>query len=241
MQNRFAANDEGASDPRHEIKFYISRAGRAQLRRLLGATLDRDRHGDANNQYLIRSLYFDDAYDSAFRDKLDGVESREKYRIRIYNLSDETIYLERKRKRGMYIDKRSVRITRRLCDQLSQGRPDGLFASPNPLLQDFFRAMRTRVMRPVVLVDYAREAYTHPAENVRITFDTGLRTGLFRVDLFDRQWRGISPLEEDKLILEVKYDRYLPDYIAAMLRTIPSECCAISKYTLCRRFEPLGG
>ncbi len=240
MQSRLAANASGEFEPRHEHKYFVSEAGYHELRSLLSGVLSLDRHSDRNGEYFIRSLYFDDAYDTAYYTKMDGVERRDKYRIRIYNCSDQAIFLERKHKEGECIMKSSVRITRRLCDQLIIGRPDGLEASQNPLLRDIFREMRLNALHPVVIVDYAREAYMHPAENVRITFDKRLHSGLFSHDLFNPRLVGVSPLDPGLVILEVKYDRYLPEYIRSLLSTVPSEHCAISKYTLCRRFEPLG-
>ncbi len=240
MQGRSAANAKGIFEPRHEHKYFINEAGYLQLRSLLGSVLKRDSHSDQSGEYFIRSLYFDDAYDSAYYTKIDGVEKRDKYRIRIYNCSDQAIFLEKKHKEGEYIMKSSARITRRLCDQLIAGRPDGLAASDNQLLQEMFREMRVNKLHPVVIVDYAREAYLHPFENVRITFDKRLHSGMFSKDIFNPNLNGISPLEPGQVILEVKYDRYLPDYIRSLLSTIPADHCAISKYTLCRRFEPLG-
>ena len=239
MQNRFAANAAGMPDPRHELKYFISDAAHAQLSALLSSVLRPDVHGDANNEYFIRSLYFDDAYDTAYHTKMSGVEVRDKYRIRIYNCSDKTIFLERKHKHGELISKTSVRITRRLCEQLMDGNPTGLDRSENPLLRDVFREMRTRFLKPTVIVDYHREAYTHPAEDVRITFDKRLHSGLFNHDLFNPELIGVSPLEPGKMILEVKFNRYLPDYIRSLISTVPAVSCAISKYTLCRGFEPL--
>ena len=239
MQNRFAAGKNGMPDPRHELKYFISDASHAQLSALLGSVLHVDSHADRNNEYFIRSLYFDDAFDTAYHTKMDGVEQRDKYRIRIYNCSDKAIFLERKHKRGEFISKSSVRITRRLCEQLMDGDPTGLDRAENPLLKDMFREMRTKCLHPTVIVDYHREAYVHPAEDVRITFDKRLHSGLFNRDLFDPDLNGVSPLEAGRMILEVKFNRYLPDYIKAMLRTVPAENCAISKYTLCRGFEPL--
>lgn len=240
MQNRFAANESGMPDPRHEVKYFISLPAYYQLRSVLSPVLRRDRHANARGEYFIRSLYFDDAYDNAYYQKISGVEIRNKYRIRIYNCSDELIFLERKHKHGDLISKDSVRITRRLCDQLIEGRCDGLHASNNQLLQDMFREMRTRALRPRVLVDYTREAYTHPAEDIRITFDKDLHSGLFSRDLFNAKVNGVPPLVYGKMILEVKYNRYLPEYIRSLLSTVPSQLSAISKYTLCRSFEPLG-
>ncbi len=239
MQNRFAAGKDGMPDPRHELKYFISDAAHAQLSALLGSVLQLDAHARENGEYFIRSLYFDDVYDTAFHDKMGGVENRDKYRIRIYNCSDKLIFLERKHKRGELIAKSSVRITRRLCEQLMDGNPSGLDRAENPLLRDMFREMRTKLLKPAVIVDYHREAYTHPAEDVRITFDKRLHSGLFSYDLFNPELNGVSPLEAGKMILEVKYNRYLPDYIKSMLGTVPSVKCAISKYTLCRGFEPL--
>jgi len=239
MQNRFAANKNGMPDPRHELKYFISDAAHAQLSALLGSVLHRDSHADANGEYFIRSLYFDDVFDTAYHTKMDGVPLRDKYRIRIYNCSDKTIFLERKHKHGELISKSSVRITRRLCEQLMDGNPAGLDRSDNPLLKDMFREMRTKFLKPTVIVDYHREAYVHPAEDVRITFDKRLHSGLFSHDLFNPNLIGVSPLEPGKMILEVKFNRYLPDHIRSVLSTVPSVNCAISKYTLCRGFESL--
>ena len=224
---------------RHELKFYINPGDYLILRGLLDKVLRRDVHGDANNNYSIRSLYFDDAYNAAYLQKLDGVEVRDKYRIRIYKCSDKEIFLERKRKQGELIQKSSVRITRRLCDQIISGDPTGMERAENELVQDMYRQMRTRLMRPVVIVDYVREAYCHPVENVRITFDKQLRTGLFSRDLFNPDLPTVSPLDGQEMILEVKYDRFLPQYIRDILENVPGNRCAISKYVLCRRFEPI--
>ena len=225
---------------RHELKYFINRGDMIALGHRLGGVLHSDAHADANGEYFIRSLYFDDAYDTAYYDKQAGVMGRDKYRIRIYNLSDEAIFLERKRKIGDLIQKSSTRISRKLCDQLVKGNPGKLDQMDNALLNDMYREMRTKLLKPAVIVDYTRETFVHPAENVRITFDKQLKTGLYSKDLFSPGILTVSPLDDGREILEVKYDSYLPDFISAMLWDIPAERSAISKYVLCRRFEPLG-
>ena len=225
---------------RHELKYFINPAELDALRHRLRGTLRMDRHCVNGRPYLIRSLYFDDIEDSAFYDKQAGVMHRDKYRIRIYRYSDKEIFLERKRKLGELIQKSSVQITRRLCDQLIDGSPAGLYKSANPLLQDMYVQMRTRLLRPRVLVDYAREAYLHPAEDVRITFDLSLRSGLASRDLFNPDLPMVCPHDRNVEILEVKFNNYLPGHIAALLNGVEAERSAVSKYILCRRFEPLG-
>ena len=223
---------------RHEYKYYINYGEYAHLSRTLDYVLTRDKNGDPYNEYHIRSLYFDDEYNTAFADKLRGVQDRDKYRIRIYNFSDKLIRLERKSKYGDGIAKQSIAISRELCEQLMAADPTGLEKSEQPLLRDVYKQMRTKGLKPAVIVDYVREAYIHPAEHVRITFDKQLRTGLFSQDLFDRWVPTICPLDDNSMILEVKFDNYLPDYIRRLLWSCNAQRSAISKYTLCRRFEP---
>ena len=164
---------------RHELKYFVNPAELEALRARLRGALAMDAHCVGGRPYVIRSLYFDDIEDSAFHDKQAGVMHREKYRIRVYNHSDKAIFLERKRKMGDLIQKSSLRITRRLCDQLVAGDPSGLYRASEPLLQDMYVQMRTRLLRPRVIVDYEREAYLHPAEDVRITFDMNPVAALF--------------------------------------------------------------
>ena len=226
---------------RHELKYFIHPAEMKALGARLQPVLRLDPHCRNGRPYVLRSLYFDDVDDSAYRDKAAGLMHRDKYRIRIYNYSDAEIFLERKRKLGDLIQKSSVQITRRLCEQLISGNPAGLQRANSPLLRDVYVQMRTRLLRPAVIVDYAREAYLHPAENVRITFDLNLRSGLHSQDLFNAELPTVCPHDRDVEILEVKFDHYLPEHIAGLLRGVEAERSAVSKYVLCRRFEPLGG
>lgn len=225
---------------RHELKFFISPIQYQVLSRTLKATLSPDPNGDENNQYHIRSLYFDTAYDSALYDKINGTANRDKYRIRIYNFSDQMIRLECKSKFRDLISKRSVRITRDLAEQLISADPTGLESTASGLVSDTFREMRTNLLHPVVIVDYLREAYLHPAEEVRITFDMQLRSGLNSVDMFNPYLPTVPPFDHDEIILELKYNQVLPPYIANLLTyALRDGACrsAISKYVYCRRFE----
>ena len=121
------------------------------------------------------------------------------------------------------------------------GDPTGLETTRSGLLNDVYREMTVNLLRPVVIVDYVREAYLHPAEEVRITFDKQLRTGLWSRDLFNPDLPTIPPFDNGEIILEVKYNQFLPPYIRDLLNTYCAGALnsAISKYTWCRRFEGL--
>ncbi len=224
---------------RHELKFYISPVEYQVLSRVLNSTLHRDPNGDENNEYHIRSLYFDTIFNDAAIDKVDGVKNRDKYRIRIYNFSDKQIRMECKTKVGSLISKRSLEIPRLLAEQLIAGDPTGLERTRSGLLHDVYREMKLNLLRPVVIVDYVREAYLHDAEEVRITFDKQLRTGMLSKDLFNPYVPTVSPFDHNEMILEVKFNRVLPPYIRDLLCTHvhSAQNSAISKYVWCRRFE----
>lgn len=226
---------------RHELKFFINEMQYIVLSGVLDQVLQRDPNGDEYNEYHIRSLYFDTVYNNALFDKINGVQNRDKYRIRIYNMSDRIIKMECKTKIGSLISKRSISIPRDLCEQLIAGDPTGLETTRSGLLNDVYREMTVNLLRPVVIVDYVREAYLHPAEEVRITFDKQLRSGLRSTDLFNPFVPTVPPFDNGEMILEVKYNRALPPYIRDILCTYCSGAVqsAISKYTWCRRFEDL--
>jgi len=222
---------------RHELKYFISPAEMKVLRGILTPVMQLDPNGDENNEYHIRSLYFDTINDDALNEKIAGVGNRKKYRIRIYNFKDKVIKLECKSKYGDLISKQSVTIPRELADQLIAGDPEGLQRMRHPLLHDVFREMKTNLLRPAVIVDYTREAYIHPAEEVRITFDKTLRTGLYSHDMFNKDIPTYPVFDDPVEILEVKYDEFLPSYIQSILSGITAQRSAISKYTHCRRYE----
>lgn len=225
---------------RHELKFLVTRTQLEVLRHVIKPVLHLDPNAVKNGGfYHIRSLYFDTVFDDSLYEKYSGVMNRDKYRMRIYNLDGQNIFMECKTKIGTLISKRSVKIPRDLAEQLIAGDPAGLENTRSGLLRDVYREMRTRLMHPVVIVDYEREAYLHPAEEVRITFDMKVRTGLSSIDLFNPAVPTVPVLPNDETVLEVKYNRVLPPYIRDLLSYACPEAVqtAVSKYTLCRQYE----
>ena len=222
---------------RHELKYYITPAELGVLRGIIRPLLKPDPNGNENNEYLIRSLYFDPFDDQALEEKIAGVGMRKKYRIRIYNFSDRVIKLECKSKMGDLISKQSVSIPRDLAEQIIAGDPDGLQRMKHPLLQEVYMMMKTKLLKPAVIVDYLREAYIHNAEEVRVTFDKQIRTGLNSTDLFNGRIPTYPVFDDPVEVLEVKYDDFLPSYLQAVLSGITAQRSAISKYVWCRRYE----
>lgn len=224
---------------RHELKFYIRYYDYEVLRRRLQAIMRRDTHSVDEQGYHIRSLYFDDLHDTALFEKNYGIYKRKKYRIRIYNKSDSVIKLERKNKVNEYIAKESAPLTRFEYEEIIDGRIDFLLEKEHYLLHDFYRELRTHLYRPRVITDYIREAYTLPTGNVRVTFDKQLKTSVNSLDMFDKDLATVDAIHQPKMIMEVKFDEFLPEYVRQVLQLPAHNRSAISKYVICREESQL--
>lgn len=214
---------------RHELKFIINKAYSEMLKNQLALIMDVDENS-IDNTYFIRSLYFDDINNSAYYEKVDGVEKRKKYRIRIYNLDDSFIRLERKDKDRDLTHKEQTRITKEIYTKIINNDLDDIDLSDN-LVKEFITYIKTKGLKPAVIVDYNRLAYTYPLFDTRITFDENIKTGRFNYDLFG-ECQTYNVLE-DEVVLEVKFNEMLPSHIARVIMNIPSVRQAISKYALC--------
>ncbi len=223
---------------RHELKYYINYHDYVLLKNTLKPLLSLDRNAGMDGDYHIRSLYFDDVYETALAEKMAGYDIRHKYRIRIYDFSDNLIKFEKKMKKGQYIAKTSLLISRAECDALMAGDCSCLEGRPEPLAAELFLQMKNDLLKPRVIVDYRREAYVSSFENVRITFDKDLKAGLWLTDIFNPNAPTMPVLEPGTMVLEVKFNRYLPVFIKAVLNNVnAAQRSAVSKYVLCRKYE----
>jgi hypothetical protein len=218
---------------RHELKYFISEAAYYDLRVQMRNFLKPDENMTDENGYTIRSMYFDDYRNTCASDKEDGVRIRSKYRVRIYNGSDTKISLEKKSKFDNYTSKSSAPLSREEYERILKGEYGFLSFKQNQTCMDLFCAHNTRLMRPKLIVDYLREAYYLREGNVRITFDKHLHAGVHSVNMFDPNLILSSVLPRNILILELKYDEFLPEFVKRILKGQPKDHCAISKYLLC--------
>lgn len=215
---------------RHEFKHEINLADQLALRARLRLLMKPDEHG---TEYRIRSLYFDNFCDKALKEKLDGLENREKFRIRLYNGDDTFIRLEKKEKLHGLCRKTSAVIAREECEKLLSGDKSWM-KGRGPLFEELSAKMDTQMLRPKTIVDYTREAFVYPAGNVRVTFDSGIRTGILKRGLLDDDLLTVS--SSQIRILEVKFDRFLPEHIQDALQLESRPAAAFSKYAACRIF-----
>ena len=219
---------------RHEIKHYITPADAAAIRANLTAVASVDVHARKDGCYRIRSLYFDDLRDTALWEKLDGVNERRKFRIRYYNEDLSYIMLECKMKRDNVGCKLQERLTEEETRRILAGDVTWMAASGRPLLVALYVEMKAKGLRPRCVVEYMRVPFVYGPGNVRVTIDWNIRTGP-PAQFMDP--RGLTlPVEGNPMLLEVKWDEYLPTVIRRATALKSRGPTAFSKYAACRMY-----
>lgn len=219
---------------RHELKHYINVSDYLAIRSRLRSIMHIDKNANENNEYKIRSLYFDNVYDKALVEKVIGASKRYKFRIRFYNDNHDFIRLEKKYKiRGLCL-KDSEPITKEECEKIINGDIEFLRTSDKKLFVDLYAQMKGQLLRPKTIVDYTREAYIYPIGNVRITFDKSIRTGIHSTNLFDDDLPTIETIDNKYIVLEVKFDEFLPQVIQDIIQVNERRSTSISKYEAAR-------
>ena len=221
---------------RHEFKHQISPQEDLVLSGRLRRLFPHDRHAEPDGSYRVTSLYLDTPYDAALREKLDGVDRREKFRLRYYGEEPAWLKLEKKFKVNGLCGKRTARLSRGEAERLLEGDWGFLLERGEPLLAELYSKLMGTGLRPRTVVCYDREAFSYPPGNVRVTLDRNLRTGLSALDFFRPERFSLKPLP-GLTVLEVKYDAFLPDLVRLAVQVPGRQAAACSKYALCRRFD----
>lgn len=219
---------------RHELKYYINYGDYLLLKNKIKYVLKPDPNACQKGEYFIRSLYFDDIYNSALFEKNFGIYRRYKYRIRIYNMDDKIIRLERKSRIDRYICKETEKITREEYGLIYCNKTDSIKTAGGYVRRDFFLDVTNKILKPKVIVDYDREAFMSDMGNVRITFDKQLRVAYSSNDIFNESIASKCLVPLPRMIMEVKYNGFLPDVVRNLMNINAGEFSAISKYVICR-------
>ena len=217
---------------RHELKFVISEMLAQQIEFNIKHYMKLDGN-HVESFYSVRSLYFDDIYDTCMKELDAGTDNRYKYRIRLYNGGTDTIHLEKKSKSHEMTSKVMQDISKEEVSRiLNGGAPDG----DGNLMQCLIRDHYSRYMKPVCIVEYDRTAYTEECGNVRITFDRNVRGTYNTKNFLEKEIPQKRVIPEGQLILEVKYDEFLPSYIMNAINYNVLRRQSVSKYSLVRRY-----
>lgn len=220
---------------RHEYKHSLNYMDYKVLKGRLEKVLPHDKNAGPDGEYLVRSLYFDTPGDKALREKLDGTNMREKFRIRRYGDSTDFIKLEKKSKVNGLCYKRSEALSAREASAICEGDTGWMVSDGRELVAELYSKMKGQMLHPKTIVEYVREAFVCSAGNVRITFDRDIRTGLLSTDFMNNGLPAV-PAGGELVLLEVKYDAFIPDFLVKLLYTDGRRASACSKYALSRTY-----
>ncbi len=222
---------------RKEIKYYINYIDYLNLKLKLKHLLTLDKHANPEG-YFVRSLYFDNKSNSFYYDKINGVDNRKKYRIRIYNLNHYPIKFEIKSKTGHFICKESFNLRKHDIQDIIKGRYEVLLNYNNATANKLYTNFKKDSFRPVILIDYRRDAFFYEPLDLRITFDHKITKNETQLeDIFNSSIAGSNIIPDKKFILEIKFLNAIPAWIKNLLPIENFEFCAISKYALSRYIE----
>lgn len=227
---------------REEKKYVITREQYYKLRYKISQIMHRDRHSENSEYqyckgegYTIRSLYFDSIDDRDFHEKIDGIELRRKCRLRTYMNDPSFCLLELKKKQGQYQKKTSYRLTREQGERLIQGDYSMLLENNHPFLLDCYQMMMQHVYRPMAVVTYERDAFVAKENKIRVTFDQMIRGSESDFNIFSDNLTEIPFFDPYYVVLEVKYNGFLLQYIKDLLVELEKEQLSVSKYCFGRK------
>lgn len=218
---------------RHEEKHQVNLREALVLSRRLEKLFPRDPHAGPEGSYQVVSLYYDDPYDTALRQKLDGVNRREKFRLRYYGKEAAFFKLEKKYKVKGLCGKGSCRLSREEGERLLRRDFAFLLEKEEPLAREFYTKLR-RGLAPKTVVRYTREAFLYAPGNVRVTLDGDIRAGAPEQFLIPKK---LLPALGGLAVVEVKYDAFLPEIVKLAVQVPNRQGTACSKYALCRRYD----
>lgn len=219
---------------RHELKYVCDMRQLKIAESRIRPLLKPDPHAGEGGSYHISSVYFDDEWNTCYRENEDGTDPREKFRIRIYNGSAERITLERKQKLKGMTQKRSCPLTQEQCRSILRGEILPVTQEMPVLLRNFALQQRNRKLAPKVIAEYDRIPYILRLGNVRVTLDENLTSAGEVSKFLDGGYAKRPVMPMGRHVLEVKYDAFLPDPVHQALQLESLQRISFSKFYLCR-------
>ena len=209
---------------RVEDKYLITDVQIEYLKMKLQEVMKGDSHA-SDGTYVVRSLYFDDRYNSCLMDNENSIDKRYKYRIRTYNNDLSTIHLEKKSVCKGFVHKDSCDFDIERISDITVPKTEDAF-----LYKCLYKDVTLKGFHPVSIVEYERMAFVEKIGNVRITFDKNIG-GCYEIDKFEDPIIPLIPLlPRGTHIMEVKYDEVLPGYIKKLINTGEYSKTSYSKY-----------
>jgi SPX domain protein involved in polyphosphate accumulation len=223
---------------RNEIKYFVAPTVVQQVKDSISPFVSTDPHMNGYKNYTVRSIYFDTPELDYHYEKMDGLKVRKKLRLRTYNNfeNDKIAFLEIKRRYNQIIVKERAKVSLEKAQNfLECPKSNGIFDTKDTLkkrvLEKFAYNLANENLKSTLLVVYEREAYQGIHDpTTRITFDSNLR---YKVDpeiseIFNEH--DLETILGDYVIIEFKFNDFMPKWMRKIMRTFCLSAQSISKY-----------
>lgn len=218
---------------RKENKYIVPIEQYIRLKGLLDGLMERDQSA-LEGTYQVRSQYYDSILDQDLFDNLTGQMEKRKIRLRVYSPKDKKVKLEYKCKSGTDGLKLSMNITRDEALLLEDGKPEFLLNYEDELAPFLYWKINAGCYRPRTITEYTRTAFIYSVSDTRITFDQGILGSVSPYGFLSENKGFIKVLPEDRGILEVKYNDFLPPQLKKVIEKFDHSLDSYSKYTSAR-------
>jgi len=229
---------------RYELKFFVPLHRLDALVRYVRPYVEPDPHAKLDQhglpRYTIQSVYLDTERLRFYHEKQDGVMNRRKFRVRIYGSPSDAsrAFLEIKFRDNTQVSKDRIAVplsdARRIFAHLAAPELPGLSPPQARMLVRYLAAYDTLALRPVVNVMYDRTAFVGRTDDtVRFTIDIQLRWQDQRGAAMLFEPRSVLPIPLPGAILELKFNRLMPEWMRRVVRDFDLRQESISKYAHC--------
>ena len=233
---------------RYEFKYFlnkkISNEIKNHIRKFM--IIDKFANNFSDKNYFVRSIYFDNEFNSNFDEKVDGHRIRKKFRLRYYNknLKNSPIFLETKGRNLERTYKRRVKLDLEDFDLIMKEKSFNTLLQKYPdssTIQEFIFEYYKKRLKPKVLVDYFREPYVNKhGLYFRLTFDQNLKCTNLDNNLKNITTNQQLMCKAGSTILEVKFDRSIPLWFHRIIQSYNLTRQSISKFVLGMCYTKLG-
>jgi SPX domain protein involved in polyphosphate accumulation len=229
---------------RLEYKYYIPFQFLDDFRNKISPYLKHDSFTilKSKKEYTVRSNYLDSRGLFTYHEKLAGIKTRMKFRIRGYNCQsdDSIVFLEIKRKDVESVSKDRASLLYSNLESFLRTKDLSLIRTyENDTLkrksyaQNFLYYYLLYNLQPAVVVAYEREAFECKfGSGLRITIDKNVRARVTNsfLDLFEEE--RMFPAFKKYFVLEIKFNKVLPNWMPSIMAQYNLTRCSVPKYSL---------
>lgn len=220
---------------RKEIKFLLNMQQYESLMNVIHEYMNPDKYCVGGREYGIYNIYYDTPDDFLIRESLAKPYYKEKIRLRSYYspaASDDTVFLEIKKKIGGIVTKRRVSMTLAESEAYfyERSKPEITKYITEQVFRELDVFLDHYPVVPKQYISYQREAFFgKDNSDFRLTFDRKITERRYDLGL-DYESYGNFIIGEDQRLMEVKVSDSMPDWLVGKLSELQIYKTSFSKY-----------